>query len=176
MASTSDNLHDPRDAESAAAPPSSEAGSNIDAGTAAPRRESAWYLLLAPIFAAGFLVPVLFLGYLVRGKTVMVRENPEGTQRARLGCKSWIDLNYLLSVDGETVYHSPDFRPKRFDYREQLLWDVSGRVVVFVVAERRIFGYDAAARKALTAEERAIVEFHPFERFGYEGHDEPPPL
>lgn len=110
------------------------------------------------------------------GWTILVRENPERTHRARLRSKSSIDRNYRLSVDGAQVYASPDFSPGNFDYREQLVWDVSGRVVVFVVAERRVFGYDAEAKRPLTADELERVEFHGFEEVGYGGDGNPPPL
>ena len=55
-----------------------------------------------------------------------------------------------LPLDGRRVYSSPDFGP-RYDVpdRATLLWDRSGRILLFEVARHRLFGFDSTTGRPL---------------------------
>jgi hypothetical protein len=80
-----------------------------------------------------------------------------------------IDVNFQLVVDGEKVYWSPDFAPVSIDFRENLAWDTSGTRVVISVADQRIFGYDARARRPLADAELLALQLPRFRELGFEG-------
>ena len=99
----------------------------------------------------------------------MVKDSPDGKHRAKLYRVQGIDADFWIKVDGTTVYSSADFAPTHDDFREQIAWDKSGKILVFEVAGRRLFGYEAANKRELTDDELRSVEFTPFESLGYEG-------
>ncbi|MBS1793737.1 MAG: hypothetical protein JSS81_07780 [Acidobacteria bacterium] len=117
-------------------------------------------LLIAGVFAVFYFSHV---------KTVQTKSNTAGTHRAKLLRYSGIDVNFRLLVDGKDVYWSPDFAPVDDDFREQLVWDRTGRVVVFEVAGQRLFAYDAEQKRPLGDPEILAVEYIPFAEFHYEG-------
>jgi hypothetical protein len=99
----------------------------------------------------------------------MAKDSPDKEHRAKLYRVQGFDAIFWVKVDGRTVYSSPDFAPIDADFREQIAWDKSGNVVVFEVAGRRLFGYQAIEKRALTDEELLRVEYTPFKDLGYEG-------
>jgi hypothetical protein len=93
---------------------------------------------------------------------LMELTNPGGSHRAELLRMDGIDRNYVVKVDGRVVYGSPDFSPRTdLAFRETLLWDRTGRVVILQVAGHRIFGYDAEAYRRLGDGELLAIELPP---------------
>ena len=120
------------------------------------------------------VVALLFAGFLAlfyfnMVSTVMKKPSPDGQHTAKLVRTRGIDVNFRVAVDGRTVYGSPDFAPVRADFREQLVWDTNGQVVVLEVAGKRIFGYHAVEKRPLTDSELLKVQFTPFEELRFEG-------
>jgi len=127
-------------------------------------------------FATGVGVIILAVGGVVAAawlalgpRTVMTRPSPDGRHKAILKRVDGIDVNFQLVVDGEKVYWSPDFAPAEVDFRENLAWDRSGTRVFLSVADHRIFGYDANARRPLEDAELLALELPEFEELGFEG-------
>jgi len=101
--------------------------------------------------------------------TVMTKSSPDGQHTAQLNRMQAIDVNFLVSIDGDRVYGSPDFAPIRADFREQLIWDTNSQAVVLEVAGRRIFGYHVSEKRPLTDPELSTIHLTPFEELGFEG-------
>jgi hypothetical protein len=126
------------------------------------------------IFGALVVLCIIFgiaavVFYLTSGTTVQEKISPVGSHRAKLVRHDGIDVNFQVVVDGEKVFRSPDFAPVRDDFREQIVWDATGKVMVLEVAGQRLFGYDAERKRRLTDEELLAVEYTPFARYRYEG-------
>jgi hypothetical protein len=123
----------------------------------------------------GLLSVVLLIGglfalvYFSSVTTVQSKLNPTGSHRAKLVRHQGIDVNFKVVVDGETIYYSPDFAPVEFDFREQIAWDKTGKIVVLEVAGKRLFAYDAEQKRQLTETELLAVEYMPFFEYRYEG-------
>ncbi|MCA1618104.1 MAG: hypothetical protein LC795_02075 [Acidobacteria bacterium] len=85
------------------------------------------------------------------GKNIQTLESPNGEHRAVLLKKfNLADINFIVKVDGERVYYSPDLMgfPDRW-YRETLVWDKTGRVVVLELMGKRVFAYDTQTKREL---------------------------
>ena len=94
--------------------------------------------------------------------TLQVSKSANGDHVAKLVRVDHLDRNYRLTVDGRIVYSSPDFSPRKdLAFREALAWDVTGNIIVLEVAKQRLFGYDAAKRKALADEELLGLALQP---------------
>jgi hypothetical protein len=75
---------------------------------------------------------LLFFAFPTR--TVQVLYSPDGKQKAVLKRMDGIDLVFYVKVNGRKVYSSPDFAPNhKVDFRERLVWDKSGTIVVLEV-------------------------------------------
>jgi hypothetical protein len=85
------------------------------------------------------------------GKTVQILYSPDEKHHAALLKKENLaDINFIVEVDGRRIYESPDFMPfVDGSYRETLLWDKTGRVVVLELMGKRVFAYDTQARRRL---------------------------
>ena len=72
------------------------------------------------------------------------------------------DINFRMKVDGESVYESPDLMgfPDHL-YRETLVWDKSGTVVVLELMGKRVFAYNADDKRPLVKGEIPNYEFYP---------------
>ncbi len=84
----------------------------------------------------------------------------------------WMDLNFRVKLNGKVIYLSPDFSPNRtIAYRETLLWDDTGSVLILEIAERRLFGFNLAQQRKLTDGELlgAKVSSLPLRRYDFEG-------
>jgi hypothetical protein len=121
-------------------------------------------LKIFSVFAGLFLLASL-PGILVFWPTwtkLQTVQSPDEVHIAELTRVDGIDRNYSVRVDGSRVYGSPDFSPRRdLPYREALIWNKSGSVVVLEIAGHRIFGYDAANRRQLSDNELLAVELPP---------------
>jgi hypothetical protein len=109
-------------------------------------------------------LPFLAVLYLVWSKHERLQEckSPDGRHVVDLVRADFIDRNYSVRVDGARVYWSPDFAPRHdLSFREALVWDVSGKVVVLEIAGRRIFGYDLDAKHRITDEQLLAIELAP---------------
>ena len=85
------------------------------------------------------------------GRNVQTIKSPSGEHRAVLLKKNNLaDINFIVKVDGERVFVSPDYMsfPDHW-YRETLVWDKTGKVVVLELMGKRVFAYDAQSRRAL---------------------------
>lgn len=118
------------------------------------------------------IVGVLFaiVYYSLAPTTVQSKINPTDSHKATLVRYQGIDVNFKVVVDGEQVYYSPDFIPVRFDFREQISWDITGNIVILEVAGKRIFAYDAEQKRKLSDSEVLAVEYPPFFQYRYEGN------
>jgi hypothetical protein len=95
-------------------------------------------------------------------KTLQVTESPNGEHQVRLSRLDGIDRNYKVTVDGRKVYSSPDFAPRSdLGFREALVWDATGQVVVLEIAGRRLFGYDVEKQKPLADDELLSLKLAP---------------
>ena len=117
-------------------------------------------LLIAGVFAAFYFSVV---------STVQVKSNPSGTHKAKLFRYDGIDVNFRVRIDGDGDYYSPDFAPVEYDFREQIIWDKTGNILVLEVAGKRIFAYDAQQKRQLSNSELMAVEYVPFSEFHFEG-------
>jgi len=114
---------------------------------------------LAVIYAA-FIFLLCF--YVFPTRTVQILHSPDNTHKAVLKRLDGIDLNFWVIVDGQKVYSSPDFAPnRRLNFRERITWDKTGRILILEVAGRRLFGYSADARKALSDAELMSAKYTP---------------
>lgn len=97
------------------------------------------------------------------GKTIQTVNAPETNHRASLLKKYNLgDINFIVEVDGERVYRSPDYMPfVNGAYRETLVWDRTGRVVVLELMGKRVFAYDAIARRPLGRGELSQYQLFP---------------
>ncbi|MBK7394378.1 MAG: hypothetical protein IPI64_13960 [Chloracidobacterium sp.] len=100
---------------------------------------------------------------LIGGRHVQTLDAPKGPHSASLLKKHNLsDINFIVKVDGDTVYVSPDFMgfPDHI-YRETLVWDESGSVVVFEMMGKRVFAFDANEKRKLGKGALAGHKFYP---------------
>ena len=72
------------------------------------------------------------------------------------------DFNFIVKLDGKTVYTSPDYMTyPDFQYRETLLWDETGKVLVLELMGKRVFAIEAETGKKLQKGELQGLKFHP---------------
>ena len=118
------------------------------------------------------LAIVVVFGLFMVGSTIVafwptrimlqVTTSPDKKHTVRLARNDAIDRNYSIRLDGKVIYRSPDFSPRRdIPYREALLWDNTGHIVVLEVARHRIFGYDVQEGRRLGDDELLAVELSP---------------
>ena len=70
--------------------------------------------------------------------------------------------NFIIKVDGKTVYWSNDLMPfSDRIYRETLLWDKTERIVVLELMGKRVFAYDTATGNALPKGEIGKYTLYP---------------
>jgi len=110
---------------------------------------------------------VMFLFSVV--STGMTKRSPDGQHVARLSRVEGSDVSFKVTVDGSSVYSSPDFASVRADFREQLVWDDKSQVVMLEVAGQRIFGYHADEKRPLVDSELLRIQVTPFEELRFEG-------
>jgi hypothetical protein len=130
--------------------------------------------LLLSLLALGLLIivgcPILFV--LSLSRTLQEAQSPDGQRRVELIRIDGLDRNYIIRVDGTRVWNSPDFSPRDdIPYREALVWNATGNVVVFEVANHRVCGIDVNAKRVLTDAELLALELAPEPRlwdYGYE--------
>ena len=121
------------------------------------------------IALVALLVGGFFLAFYVSTTShVMTKNSPDSQHTAKLVRTQGIDVNFILSVDGDRVYWSPDFAPEKADFRERIAWDESGQSVVLEVGGERLFGYSATEKRPLTDTELLKIAFTPFSALGYE--------
>lgn len=104
-----------------------------------------------------------------RPATVVIKRSPDRKHTATLQRLEWVDLNFIVKLDGREIYRSPDFAPVPTEFREQLLWDTNSSIVLLEVAGRILFGYHAREKRALKDDELAPLPFTPFEELRFEG-------
>jgi hypothetical protein len=105
------------------------------------------------VFVAGFIVSSLWqsLKSSFYWRPVQYLQDSTRTHKAVLERIDGIDLNFRIKLNGKQTYWSPDFAPRRdIAFRETLLWDDSGNILIFEVGSRRIFGYNVAQGQALS--------------------------
>ncbi|HYE74063.1 MAG TPA: hypothetical protein VEF04_12065 [Blastocatellia bacterium] len=97
------------------------------------------------------------------GKTVQTLNAPQTRHRAALLKKHNLgDINFVVKVDGERVYFSPDYMPfVDGAYRETLVWDKTGNVVVLELMGKRVFAYHAGEKRRLAKGELKQYDLFP---------------
>jgi|SRR5215204_1118904 len=97
------------------------------------------------------------------GRNIQTVDAPNDEHRAVLLKKfNLADINFIVKVNGEHVYVSPDLMgfPDRW-YRETLVWDKTGRVVMLELMGKRVFAYDTQTKKRLQKGELNQYQFWP---------------
>jgi hypothetical protein len=100
---------------------------------------------------------------LVWGKTLQSLPSSDKAHTATLLKKyNLADINFIVKVDGQRVFVSSDLMsfPDRW-YRETLLWDESGKVVVLELMGKRVFAYDVQAKRRLEKGELSHYKLFP---------------
>jgi hypothetical protein len=118
-------------------------------------------LILGLAFATfvGALYAFFYFGLTTKLQKLDSRDRKHTAELLRM---DGIDRNYTVRVDGQRVYRSPDFAPRRdIPFRETLTWDSTGSIVILEVAGNRIFGYDTSHARALTDEQLLAAELPP---------------
>jgi hypothetical protein len=127
--------------------------------------------------AAGFIACLtvgVFIGLLANplyqigasllvGRTVQTLNSPDGKHTAALLRKhNLADFTFLVKVNGKRVYISPDLIgfPDSV-YRETLVWDKTGRVVVLELMGKRVFAYDTLDERTLSKGELQQYKLYP---------------
>jgi hypothetical protein len=88
---------------------------------------------------------------IVSGRHIQTLYAPETNRQAILLKKhNLADINFVVKVDGKRVYFSSDYVPYPDHlYRETLVWDKTGRIVVLELMGKRVFAYDAEEQREL---------------------------
>jgi hypothetical protein len=100
---------------------------------------------------------------LVGGKPIQTLYAPNTNHTAVLLRKHKLaDINFVVKVDGQRVYLSSDYYglPDHL-YRETLVWDKTGRIVVFELMGKRVFAYDAEEKREIGKNELSKYELSP---------------
>lgn len=132
-------------------------------------------IIVIAVFVLSYpLLAVLFLKFFVfPTRTIQILRSPDYKHKVVLRRMDGIDLVFFVKVDGQKVYSSPDFAPNRkVDFRERLVWDKTGAVVVLEVMGRRLFGFDVKGQRPLSDLELLSVEYAPEPNqweYGFEG-------
>jgi hypothetical protein len=83
----------------------------------------------------GIMLLPAMIGFWPNRTKLQTLRSPNGRWTAELFRSDSIDRNYTVRVGGARVYASPDFSPRQdIPYRETLLWDKTGRIVILEVA------------------------------------------
>lgn len=102
-------------------------------------------LLVIPV---GYISRHFFLGTPVQ---TLNSQNHTATLRRLFGI---VDYNLVIEVDGQKVYHSGDIQGiSEKQLRATLVWDETGRVVVFEKMGEIVFAYDAYEKRKMNVEE-----------------------
>lgn len=126
------------------------------------------FILKFPVFISALIFSAVIAIYFFLPNTVQQTTNLEKSHTAKLIRNNGIDVNFKVVVDGEDVFYSPDFAPVEDDFRERLIWNEKGNVVILEVAGKRLFGYDVMQKKKLSNKALMEVEYVPFSNYGYE--------
>lgn len=127
--------------------------------------------------AAGFFACVtvgIFTGLLINpfyqiaasitiGRSIQPLYSPSRNHKAVLLRKhNLADFNFIVKVDGDKVYQSPDLcGGGDHSFRETLVWDKTGQVVILELMGKRVFAYDAVNKRNLEKGELNQYEFSP---------------
>ncbi len=72
------------------------------------------------------------------------------------------DLNFIVKLNGIEIYHSPDYAAfTDHQYRETLLWDKTGEIVVLELMGKRVFAFNTRTQKILQKGELGQYVFFP---------------
>lgn len=116
-------------------------------------------LVVAFVVSIGILAAIFYFAFTTK---LQMLYSPDSKHHAELIRTDFIDRNYRVRVDGATVYQSPDFAPRRdIPFRETLVWDASGKIVIFEVGGHRVFGFDTSTAKSLSDRQLLAVELAP---------------
>ena len=120
--------------------------------------------LLIGLFIGILLLPAhSAVSYLFFGRSIQTLYANGTEHRAELRRSFELsDFNFIVEVDGERVYRSGDHWPMPDHvYRETLIWDKTGNVVVLEMLGEWVFAYDAESKKKVGPEELKKYEFSP---------------
>ena len=96
------------------------------------------------------------------GRTVQTVWSDSGHRAVLYKQYSLLNINFKVGIDGEIVYISPDVInfPDGM-YRETLVWDKTGRIVVLELMGKRVFAYDSVERRKLGKGELSQYRLYP---------------
>jgi hypothetical protein len=92
-------------------------------------------------------IPLVFMG----PRKIQTLESPNRKDSATLYKINGLgDINFIVKVNGVQVYRTGDLEtlPDHL-YRETLLWDKKGEVLVLELMGKKVFAYNTAINKAL---------------------------
>ena len=119
-------------------------------------------LLLGTAFGITVMPAYRVVTGIVSGRTVQTVISPNGNPAVLYKKHNLADINFKVAVGGETVYVSPDLMPFSDGmYRETLVWDETGRVVVLELMGKRIFAYDTIEKRRLGKGELSQYKLYP---------------
>lgn len=99
---------------------------------------------------------------IVGGREIQTIESNSGHRAVLYKKHNLADINFKVGVDGETVYNTGDIMPFPDGmYRETLVWDKTGRVVVLELMGKRVFAYDAVEKRSLGKGELSSFKLYP---------------
>jgi hypothetical protein len=96
------------------------------------------------------------------GRTVQTVWSDSGHRAVLYKQYSLMNINFKVEVEGQVVYISPDVLnfPDGM-YRETLVWDETGRIVVLELMGKRVFAYDAVEKRKLGKGELSQYKLYP---------------
>jgi hypothetical protein len=132
-------------------------------------------IVIGLVFALGAYQFVQFLKVVgvKDNRVVQILESPDGQLKAQLIRKyDFLDLNFIIELNGDKIYRSEDFRPNyTIPFRETILWDKTGKNLIFEIDGYRLFGYSVTEKRRLSEKELLSLQVQNLkpEDFGFAG-------
>lgn len=106
-------------------------------------------------------------------RTVQTIKTSDGAHEANLKrLYGYMDVNFEVELDNKKIYRSPDFAPNpENSFRERITWSRDETLLLLLVADEILFGYDIPAETAFPPErfDQISVPPQPLHALGYEG-------
>ncbi len=138
-------------------------------GTSRTRLFTHFGAFIAGVVISLLAIPVYwFVSSLTFGRPIQTLHSPNPGHTAVLRRKhTLVDFNFIVEVNGEAVYRSPDLCAADRSLRETLVWDKSGQVVVLELMGKRVFAYNATDRQVLGKGQLSGRDFYPTQEDNY---------
>ena len=88
-------------------------------------------------------------------RVVQILESSDSQIKAELIRRyAFLDLNFIIKLNGEKIFTSPDFKQTyKIPFRETILWDKTGKNLIFEIGGHRLFAYNVAMKRQLSDKE-----------------------